>query len=583
MRRAVNVRRKARPTTRVQARPVMQPTVVAIVAVLAVGSSAMAFTGDTGAVSTSSTVSTLVTDQVTGSSALPPKQAQASGVEVGARAPSIRSAPNPPKSDPSATTGKLTVIVAGHEDMPAVGQAVDGMPLRAQLAYRQAASELAATGCDAPWYLLAGIGLAESNHGRVFGAVLGTNGRSTPLIRGPVLNGVGDYAAIADSDDGRLDGDLRWDRAVGPMQFIPQTWASYAADGDGDGVEDPYDLDDAAMAAGRYLCASGGDLTDPAGQRAALFSYNHSDEYVLIVSAYADAYRRGDSPSVPMAALQALSSRSGDREQPSVEAAQQAERATRPDREPKPDGTPQPGRTPKPDRTPKPAPAPQPDRGPAPRPEPRPDPRSAPKPEPEPIPKPEPKPEPNPKPEPKPEPEPDPKPDPKPEPKPEPEPEPNPEPDPEPDPKPEPKPEPDPDPDPKPEPKPRPEPDPQPEPLPDPEPEPVHEVVTSTLTGVPAACEDAWCVAGTNVGALSPWAEGSDLDGDCKAESGAAELTGLSVAGVSVIVSVQQSLVDGEVVKTSIKGFSVPQAPTCPEGEAAPGTDGEQEAPEAKE
>ena len=86
-----------------------------------------------------------------------------------------------------------------------------------------------------------------------------------------------------------LHGDPTWDHAVGPFQFLPSTWAQWGGDGDGDGAADPEDLDDAAYAAGRYLCASGGDLGDSTGWQAAVFSYNHAASYVAAV--YAAALR----------------------------------------------------------------------------------------------------------------------------------------------------------------------------------------------------------------------------------------------------------------------------------------------------
>ena len=136
----------------------------------------------------------------------------------------------------------------------------------------------------------------ESNHGRFAGAVLGTDGRSTPPIIGIALDGTRS-ALIRDTDGGRLDGDRVYDRAVGPTQFIPSTWKTYASDGDGDGTSDPLDIDDAAAATAKYLCAAGGDLSSVAGQTRAVFAYNHSASYVATVLTLAATYA-GTPPPV---------------------------------------------------------------------------------------------------------------------------------------------------------------------------------------------------------------------------------------------------------------------------------------------
>ncbi|MGO2634339.1 MAG: lytic murein transglycosylase [Galactobacter sp.] len=78
-----------------------------------------------------------------------------------------------------------------------------------------------------------------------------------PGIYGIALNGGDKVAAIPDTDQGKLDGDTKWDRAVGPMQFIPSTWASVKQDGNGDGMVDVQQIDDAALSAGIYLCDAG--------------------------------------------------------------------------------------------------------------------------------------------------------------------------------------------------------------------------------------------------------------------------------------------------------------------------------------
>ena len=93
------------------------------------------------------------------------------------------------------------------------------------------------------------------------------------------LDGSGSVAPVADTDNGRLDADPTLDKAVGPLQFLPSTWATWAADGDGDGIRDPQDIDDAALGAGRYLCVAG-DLATADGWTRAILSYNHSIDYL---------------------------------------------------------------------------------------------------------------------------------------------------------------------------------------------------------------------------------------------------------------------------------------------------------------
>jgi len=63
-------------------------------------------------------------------------------------------------------------------------------------------------------------------------------------------------------------------------------------DANGDGAADPFNVNDAALAAARYLCAAGGDLRSSAGQVAAVLAYNYSDEYVAQVLALAGRITR---------------------------------------------------------------------------------------------------------------------------------------------------------------------------------------------------------------------------------------------------------------------------------------------------
>ena len=122
--------------------------------------------------------------------------------------------------------------------------------------------------------------------------MLHTDGVSTPRIIGIPLNGRG-TARILDTDHGRLDGDTVFDRAVGPMQFIPSTWAGSGVDGNGDGVIDPFNIFDAAAASAHYLCVAGANMRTLAGQTRAVRAYNNSDAYVALVLRLERVYARG--------------------------------------------------------------------------------------------------------------------------------------------------------------------------------------------------------------------------------------------------------------------------------------------------
>lgn len=164
-----------------------------------------------------------------------------------------------------------------------------GIPAPAVRAYANAQLR-EPEGCEVGWTTLAGIGWIESQHGTLGGRTLGDDGRSSTPILGPALDG-DPYAAIrATAETSAWHGDPRWDHAVGPMQFIPSTWEQWGSDGDGDGIADPNDVDDAASTAVAYLCADGHDLTSGAGWADAIFGYNHDDSYVASVHAAASEY-----------------------------------------------------------------------------------------------------------------------------------------------------------------------------------------------------------------------------------------------------------------------------------------------------
>lgn len=157
--------------------------------------------------------------------------------------------------------------------------------------------------CRITWRTLAAVGRVEGSHGTYGGRVLQLTGQPNDDIIGLALDGeavdnFGDTVAnIRDTDNGRYDGDTVFDRAIGPMQFIPQTWESWKADGDGDGEYDPQDLDDAALAAAGYLC-NYGRHSDWENWKNAIFGYNHSAHYVASVKSALDDMQRIRLPEV---------------------------------------------------------------------------------------------------------------------------------------------------------------------------------------------------------------------------------------------------------------------------------------------
>jgi hypothetical protein len=133
-------------------------------------------------------------------------------------------------------------VVAGH------------VPSGKPTGYIQLFEESAALYCPGlPWEVLAAIGQIESGWG---------------VNTGPSTAG-----------------------ALGPMQFLPSTWAAWGISGFGDkgppNINSPFD---AVPSAARYLCAAGGSTA--AGLPRAIFAYNHADWYVNEVLALARQYQQ---------------------------------------------------------------------------------------------------------------------------------------------------------------------------------------------------------------------------------------------------------------------------------------------------
>lgn len=203
--------------------------------------------------------------------------------------PPLNTPTGPPLVSPSSTPGSPSVNVPGNGV---------GLPATVLAAYQRAEASVAESdpGCHLPWQLLAAIGQVESGQAR-HGSV-DANGTTYSPILGPVLNGEG-FANISDTDGGRYDGDAVHDRAVGPMQFIPSTWEHWGADGNGDGVDDPNNVYDAALAAAHYLCADGRDLAVPQDMDRAILGYNHSQAYLALVRAWYAHFVQGGAVTVP--------------------------------------------------------------------------------------------------------------------------------------------------------------------------------------------------------------------------------------------------------------------------------------------
>lgn len=96
---------------------------------------------------------------------------------------------------------------------------------------------------------------------------------------------------------------------MGPLQFIPTTWAVVGVDADGDGRSDPQDIDDAAASAASYLCAGTSgeaerDVRRGDDWRSAALSYNRSTSYVERVHAEAVGYATAGPPAGPGAGPQ---------------------------------------------------------------------------------------------------------------------------------------------------------------------------------------------------------------------------------------------------------------------------------------
>jgi hypothetical protein len=111
----------------------------------------------------------------------------------------------------------------------------------------------------------------------LYRALFQTAATYCPGLSWTVLAAIGQV----ESDDGR-GSMVSSAGALGPMQFLPATFAEYAVDGDHDGYVNLWDPADAIFSAARLLCANGAN-EGPNGLYQAIFDYNHADWYVQLV------------------------------------------------------------------------------------------------------------------------------------------------------------------------------------------------------------------------------------------------------------------------------------------------------------
>ncbi len=175
-----------------------------------------------------------------------------------------------------------------------IGGSAPGIPDRMLAAYKNAVAgvkDVVPKCRGMRWQILAGIARIESNH--AIGHSVSAAGNISPRILGPALNGSGvggNTTVFPDTDGGEWDGDPAYERAVGPFQFLPQTFRAYGEDANGDGVTDPHNADDAALGAAAYLCGEGRNLEDKGQLKKAIFVYNHSNAYVADVLSWIHRY-----------------------------------------------------------------------------------------------------------------------------------------------------------------------------------------------------------------------------------------------------------------------------------------------------
>ncbi len=180
----------------------------------------------------------------------------------------------------------------------------DRIPEHVALIYDYAA---ATAPCAVSFATLAGIGDVASDHTRLGGTSrLLPDGNSEPTIVYERLDPAAPSGLVPDTDGGATDGSTEADTTVGPMQFLPETWAKYGVDGNGDGTADPDNLWDAAAGAANRLCEASVD-TDLPGALTAYFGTDRYNDWVAESIAESAEWQAAERPSPERRELEVVS------------------------------------------------------------------------------------------------------------------------------------------------------------------------------------------------------------------------------------------------------------------------------------
>jgi cell wall-associated NlpC family hydrolase len=148
--------------------------------------------------------------------------------------------------------------------------------------------------CHLSWVTLAGVGRTATDHGRVNGGTITEDGTmSEPIDTVEVRDFAGDLVSVPG--------------AAGPLQLSPDVWERFKASPT-EGTPDIQNIDDAALTAGRAMCAGGRDLSDGDGWLDGVSVLQDEPLFLHRVLATANVYGTvGENRSEPnTAALQAV-------------------------------------------------------------------------------------------------------------------------------------------------------------------------------------------------------------------------------------------------------------------------------------